>query len=287
MKCWQLSFATTAAIAVAQTYGKSEGSAIAATMTINTLQWNPHWECFEKDAECKSEVMKSLSSRLVNGTDFANVVELETTDFISPSGWENVSSTCGRDMTTLFFDSTRWQKSESLKSGDKGCMVTNDRAYVVQTFEHRTENLKIIVIGAHFPHREIGSALVGSLQAVAYATGVNSTLLVADTNINRPNAWPLCPESLCRSSVDIFKAIGVAQTQHIISTDLVKSCCLNPPYGFSFEFDRIITNFGTSMTTELQDDPAPSWAVGAFHKALIGRLVVPLRMHNATSAMLV
>lgn len=219
--------------------------------------------------------MQLLSERLANGTDFANVVELETHDFAAPTGWANISYTCGRDMTTLFFDSTRWKMSEGAALGAKGCMVKDDRAYVVQVFEHLTESLKVVVIGAHFPHRTLGTTLSASLRGVVNASGVESTLLIADTNINRPGAFPVCPRSLCSSSVEIFQGLDIVRADQAVSTVLEKTCCLNPPYGFAFEFDRIIANFGTSMTTELHDDPTPSWAVGAFHKSITGRLVVP------------
>jgi len=246
-------------------------------MVINAMQWNPHWECFEQSDECKSQVNELLSIRLMNGTDFANVVELEDDDFTMPAGWRNISSTCGRDSTHLFFDSTRWKLSAAKPSGQKGCMVQMDRPYVVQAFEHHRNGIEIVVIGAHFPHRTLGSALSESIKSVVSSTGIRATLLIADTNINQPGAFPSCPASFCKTSADIMKAIGVAQENDtVVSTDLLKTCCENPPWRYAFAFDRVIANFGTGMSTQLHDDPAPSWAVGAFHKAVTGQLVVPL-----------
>eukprot|EP00746_Dinoflagellata_sp_MGD_P067458 gnl/MRDRNA2_/MRDRNA2_27847_c0_seq1.p1 gnl/MRDRNA2_/MRDRNA2_27847_c0~~gnl/MRDRNA2_/MRDRNA2_27847_c0_seq1.p1 ORF type:complete len:287 (-),score=37.00 gnl/MRDRNA2_/MRDRNA2_27847_c0_seq1:100-960(-) len=243
-------------------------------MTITALQWNPHWQCFEKSDDCKSHALKALSARLENGTDFANIVELEAENISLPTGWANISSACGRDLTTLFFDSTRWKVADGPKSGEKGCMVDNDRSYVVQMFEHRVENLKVVVIGAHFPHQKIGTTLPESIQTVVKATGVDSTLLIADTNINQPGRWPHCPSKLCKSNAEVLKAIGVTNADVPVATELKNTCCLNPPYGFSFAFDRIIANFGVNMTTLLHDDPTPTWAVGAFHKGITGRLMV-------------
>jgi len=248
----------------------------AGTLTITALQWNPHWECFEQSAECKSRVVEALPGRLANGTDFANVVELEADGVALPEGWENITSACRRDVTVLFFNAARWRRASIAGAGERGCMVPDDRPYVVQLFEHRTEDLKLVVVGAHFPHRQLGSALGEAIQRVVNSTGVDATLLIADTNINRPSAWPLCPASLCASSADLMKALGVARAAEVLATDLLKTCCLNPPYGFAFEFDRVIANFGTAMTTELHDDPAPGWAVGAFHKGVTARLTVPI-----------
>lgn len=287
MKQWLWGCAALATRAFTQTADSQASSITAATMTITALQWNPHWECFRESAECKSQVMELLSSRLRSGTDFANVVELETEDFVAPSGWKNISSFCGRDVTYLFFDAVRWNVLELENSGERGCMVENNRPYVVQAFKHQSEDLAIIVIGAHFPHARIGTTLPKSIQAVSSTTGIDSIMLIADTNINRPHPswWPgTCPPAYCRTSAEIFEALGL-QANATISTDLVTSCCANPPYYFLFEFDRVIANFGTGITTQLHDDPTPSWVVGAFHKAVTGRLTVPLRRNLTKRAL--
>lgn len=267
-------FALSAALAVTPTRGDAARYQTQGSILISALQWNPHWECFEQSSDCKANVLDLLAERLSNGTDFANVVELETSAMALPSGFDSISSACGRDLTTLFFNASRWKAMASPASRQKGCMVAEDRPYVVQAFEHLSDNLRVLVVGAHFPHRDLGTALSDSIRAVGNATGIDSVLLIADTNVNRPHAWPLCPASLCRSNVDLLRALKVPRADGTLGTDLLKTCCRNPPYGFAFEFDRIIANFGSAMSTELYDDPAPNWTVGAFHKGIIGRLLV-------------
>lgn len=237
------------------------------------MQWNIHWQCF-KSLDCKVHAEKALATRLSAGLDFANIVMLEDHNDTFPSGWEAISQTCGLDITTLLFNASRWQKVAVPGAGARGCMITSDRSYVVQAFDHSSENLRIVVVGAHFPHGQLGSALTPSIKHVAAASGSSKTLLIADTNILKPEAT--CPAgNLCESSTQIFEALAVPGASAAVSTDLLKTCCLNDP-GFSFTFDRIIANFGTSMATQLHDDPAPSWAIGAFHKAISGRLHVSL-----------
>jgi len=255
------------------------GETDTATVTITAMQWNPHWECFEESVACRSGALQALSRRLSNDTDFANVVELETANFSLPADWQNLSHSCSRDVTTLFFNSARWRLPEVETAGETGCMVTEDRPYVVQMFEHLKENLRVIVVGAHFPHGTIGTTMGESIRAVANATGVDAVVLIADTNINSPHhMWCLgdIQHNHCKSSTDIFKTIGVPHADKSITTALLKTCCRNPPFGYAFEFDRVIANFGTSMATQLHDDPAPTWAAGKFHKGISGRFMVPL-----------
>jgi len=158
-------------------------------------------------------------------------------------------------------------------------MVAEDRAYVVQSFQHRTENMRLIVVGAHFPHGTLGNKLGDSIRSVVNATGEDQILMIADTNINSPDhIWCLgdIHHHYCKSSKDISKALELPHSDKTVSTELLKTCCRNPPFGYAFEFDRVIANFGTAMTTELHDDPSPTWATGAFHKGISGRLLVPL-----------
>ena len=58
-------------------------------------------------------------------------------------------------------------------------------------------------------------------------------------------------------------------TDQLQSTALLESCCLP---SFVFTFDRVIASTGAGMDTKMLFDPAPAWAVGEFHKAIVGRL---------------
>ena len=45
--------------------------------------------------------------------------------------------------------------------------------------------------------------------------------------------------------------------------------------GFTFAFDRISANFGSSMETSILYETPPPWAMGAFHKGVLATLHEP------------
>eukprot|EP00927_Polykrikos_kofoidii_P057949 TRINITY_DN521_c0_g1_i3.p1 TRINITY_DN521_c0_g1~~TRINITY_DN521_c0_g1_i3.p1 ORF type:complete len:307 (-),score=35.10 TRINITY_DN521_c0_g1_i3:82-1002(-) len=270
--------------------------------TIESLQWNPHWECFEKSTACAEAVTGQLSTRLTNTTDFANLVEVPPVaiDAAKLDGWTRITNQCGIDTTSLLFNSRRWRKVDVLGSAETGCMEKNDRPFTVQVFEslgHEATaaagGFKVLVVAAHFPHGPVGDALPAAVRHVTATTGVTATLLIADTNMNAPSPkwWPWKSGT---SNADIMKAIGASDgegTGSVKSTDLLDTCCLNFP-GFWFKFDRIIANFGTSMSTELYDKHTPHYATGEFHKAIRGTLTlsssnIVMRASPASESLLV
>jgi len=239
---------------------------------LAVLQWNPHWECFVKSSNCTHQAESTLEGLLLNtelDLDFANIVELEDQSYIAPSGWAMLNSTAKRDVTTLFYNSERWTPIAASGAHQAGCMVAQDRPYVVQAFAHNRRGFSVIVVGAHFPHvlsiyggmKVLGAAI----KSVINATGVTAIVLAADTNMDRHLPYG--------SSGGLMKLLGVPAVEHIVSTDLLKTCCLND--GFHFTFDRVIANFGMDMNTSMLFDPTPAWAFGEFHRAVIGTWAVP------------
>lgn len=142
----------------------------------------------------------------------------------------------------------------------------------MQVFEHKIENLTLIVIGAHFPHGQFG-ILPSRIKKLTDSSGVDKVLLIADTNVQAPGDYG--GPDFALSSKSLFRKLGVPHWRWTQSTALLDSCCLND--GFTHQFDRVIANFGKQMMTEMIFDPHPAWAVGEFHKAVIGflQLLVP------------
>jgi hypothetical protein len=248
------------------------------------LQWNPHWECFEKSPACAEAVTGQLSTRLTNTTDFANLVEVTPAaiDAAKLDGWSRITNQCGIDTTSLLFNSRRWRKVDVLGSAETGCMEKNDRPFTIQVFESLGQEataaaggFKVLVVAAHFPHWHIGDVLPAAVRHVTTTTGVTATLLIADTNMDAPSPW-WWPRKSGMSGADIMTAIGAIDghgTGSVKSTDLLDTCCLNFP-GFWFKADRVIANFGASMSTELYDKHTPHYATGEFHKAIRGTLTL-------------
>mmetsp|Transcript_79303 Transcript_79303/g.246171 ORF Transcript_79303/g.246171 Transcript_79303/m.246171 type:complete len:123 (-) Transcript_79303:97-465(-) len=92
-----------------------------------------------------------------------------------------------------------------------------------------------------------------------WASGVRRVLLAAD--LNREASWP---------SAKVMRRLAVPGADESHSSELLRTCCLND--GFSHAYDRVIANFGASVQSQLLNDPAPSWAIGEFHKGIAARL---------------
>lgn len=243
-------------------------------MALNLLQWNPHWECTDRDTgNCKDHAVAALRDVLVQeSVDFANVVELFGAPDVLPSGWKSVEQECGIDRVDVVYNSARWQVSTTEGSFVGGCMDLHDRSFIVQQFniksgmEAGSTISQVIVVGAHYPHgRGRGrAALRSALDSVVKATTVSSVILLADTN----EFWSVSSESIM-AELDASGGPVVASMRY-------DTCCFNNGFARGFAFDRIIANFGHSMATSLLFDPLPPWArTGEFHKAVLAKLVEP------------
>ncbi|CAE8677556.1 unnamed protein product [Polarella glacialis] len=253
---------------------------------LNLFMWNPHWQCFVwNQNDCKGEVEKALETFFpAFDIDFAALVELADSNYTTPDGWSSNQSHCGHDLVNLVFNTNKWRMATSPGSYIAGCMVPNDRPFIVQLFESTSGGEPVIVAGAHFPHPDSSTlhsedsleykatANTGPLRdAIAYIkdwSGVNKVIVIADTN-----AWTWVPTSTIMEMLQIPSGTWV-------STSLERSCCFDAGFPPEYAFDRIMANFGGSMhTTMLYEDGLPAWANqtkgqsrGAFHKPIVGRL---------------
>jgi len=279
-------------------------SALAINDSLNLLQWNPHWQCFDKpeNGDCKSNVPQILEKRLASlDVDFANVVELNVS-WTPPSPWKSIIAECSPsnldcfDQVTLLYNSDRWVPSGDPLGAATGCIQDvphPNRPYIVQHFIRREDRVQVIVVGAHYSHCNSIGSLENALGRVMDTTGVRQTVLMADTNRYAPGfnnesskmcaqtkGWapkcgaPCAGAAICNTSSELLsQLLGKRFDGNVVSSELKSSCC-NSWVGFQFPFDRIIANFGLSMNTTMLDDPAPVWAASEFHKAILGRLRV-------------
>eukprot|EP00927_Polykrikos_kofoidii_P068749 TRINITY_DN64069_c0_g1_i1.p1 TRINITY_DN64069_c0_g1~~TRINITY_DN64069_c0_g1_i1.p1 ORF type:complete len:332 (+),score=18.43 TRINITY_DN64069_c0_g1_i1:44-1039(+) len=290
---------TTSTTTTAKTTKNTSTTAAATTITttlcqtprplttpdLNLMQWNPHYQCFQ-DAHCKQIVLgTAVNSLKEDNIDFANFIEFPAS-WPLPPPWNQVSRQCGKDRTTLVFDSTKWSLSDTPASMATGCILDGDRPFIVQQFNGRA-NDKIIVIGAHYGHCSGVGDLGAAVRAVMQATHVHHVVLIADTN---RHAWNVSeasdracagdrngtcsPGAICQSNEEILAELNSVCTSRVVGTQPMKTCCSNPKIpdsqAFLFPFDRIIANFGASMSTKVVDlSPLKS---ESFHRGVIGRL---------------
>lgn len=235
-------------------------------MTLNVLQWNPHWECFidSNSGTCWHHALGALSSILSDlSIDFANVVEInERHDFYDPPWpFRIMTSRCGypaKDSTSLIYNSRDWTR---LSSPTNGCMDKDDRPFMIQAFKHAASGHKVIVVGAHFPHHASNGELRNSVTVVMQqhpdALGV---IFAADVNRESHTST----ESIMRGDV----LPGWANS-HLVSSQHFPSCCHND--GFVHHYDRIGASFGEVTSTQMLFNPHPWWTNipgSSFHKAV-------------------
>jgi len=234
----------------------------AAAFELRLLQWNPHWEC-STQSWCQGDVREALHHVLpANNIDFANVVELAG-GYNAPYPFVQMVHTCGRDRVSLLYNSQRWQVSRAGGSIEVGCMEMNDRPFQMQVFEELgNHGRRVLVIGAHFTHYSWYSSVRRAIARVTTATGVEHTILIADTNVDAST-----------STRTLMSRIGVPWASRSVDSDLHRTCCLND--GFTYTFDRISANFGSSLETSILYETPPAWAMGAFHKGVLATLHEP------------
>ena len=253
----------------------------SAALFISLAHWNPHWQCFVKHPTCSAGATAALSTLLAQPLDFVNVVEFELDTYKPPTGWKAIAleQTCGHDWDTLFFDERKWKPISILS----GC-VTPSRSFASGTFQRKADNLTVAVVGAHFPQTLNRSThaytdAVGTLQKVFTQLGgtTGNAVLLADTNTEGPTAAAGQPShhGVNRTNAQLMVDLGLwkAASAEPPAAPLYKGCCYND--NFSWQGDRIVSNFGTAVASEVLFDPAPEWAAfntSEFHKGV--RLVL-------------
>lgn len=242
--------------------------------TVVALQWSPHYECFSNPS-CTTSAESALNGVLVGrNVSFASVIELEDGAYVPPNGYEKMEDVvCGRDTIALVHHK-KWKTWDVNPSrGEVGCMVDSDRPFGVYPLYNQETNAIVVVAIAHFPHGPGTSAY--SSAAAKLGSHINS--VVEDVQENQRGPYPavvLLADTNAAAgdltSVQVAGALELADASGLKSTELLKSCCLNS--GFPFEYGRIIATHAVSIDTEMLFDPAPQWAIGEFHKAILGTL---------------
>jgi len=140
-------------------------------------------------------------------------------------------------------------------------MEEGGRSFVVRSFDSRRLGLRLVAVGAHFPHTYEWDRLASAIAAEMASAGTSNVLFMADTNTNRGHG-------------DVLSTLGV--NGDALGTDRHRTCCNTAGgWGYVFYFDRVVANFGTAMSTNLVFSPVPDWANqpdNEFHKGIIGDL---------------
>ena len=244
-----------------------ESSIIKENMTTyNLLQWNPHFEVAQSCPVPLKESAAILAGP--TGLDFASIIEDESNQGSLFSYMMSLSSTCGMDATSLYYDKTKFTKTGVTTL----CLDPKpDRAGVVASFVPNGQpDQHICVVSAHFPHpgSNASAPLVQIKNALA-SMSCTQTILMADTNI--------------QSELDaqqMSAALGLSATASVLTYK--NSCCQDPP-GYVFDFDRMIASQGMFTNSNMGDriydkfSQNPCWAIvknNKFHKPLRATLTV-------------
>lgn len=230
--------------------------------SISLLQWNIHYECFVKNTTDCPKLLVEYLDKMLPTVDFANLSMFEKTGYTPPSGYITIDQfsdkpkppfECGYDITTLIYNSNRW---EAVGEPIYGCLITNDRAYIIQQFKEKSAGSEpVYVIGSHWSHPAQGQSYPSdSTAALAKALSdnkIHSTdriILLADTNDSFPDKPT--PDSV------LMNAILGGKAKNVQGTGPRRTRCCSDPGNFPFKIDRIISNFGTGgnvQTPKLTD----------------------------------
>lgn len=250
---------------------------------LTLLQWNPHYQCGQSPA-CSGAMTGLATERLQSEqVDFANFIEFPPS-WTPPAPWKTIQKYCGKDLVSLVYNSGKWTAVDNMKRD--GCIIGSDRPYIVQQFDG-PDGSQVVVIGAHYDH-VIGIGDLGSdTRAVQEASKVTRLVLIADTNryvrgvtTGSDHFCDISKEPgssvVCQTNAEILDQILGVCSVNVISAKYLASCCSDTVHHtddpFINPYDRIASNFGSSMETKLYDDPTPTWVANSFHKAILGRL---------------
>lgn len=256
------------------------GTAEMATLLLGLLHWNPHWECFVTNPDCTAAATAALDQLLSTpGTDFANIVEFEVSNYSPPAPWKAIGAyqSCGHDWATLFYNTNLWD----VVTTDVGC-VYDSRSYAAASFKSKAEpDFSVVIVGAHYPQTlnasthayvDANDKLKSVFAKLAVAGG--HAIFLADTNTESPEAAALKPDhhGVNRTQLQLATDLGIwSGTTEPPAAPLYYGCCYSD--GFDWQGDRVIANFGTVVESHILFDPAPSWAnmsatPSEFHKGM-------------------
>ncbi len=238
---------------------------------VSLFHWNPHWACFRNKC-CYEVAEKYINDNLLSRkVDFANIIELEDEHYQPPSGYKVILGHCGAgsiqrgDVTTMIYNSNLWR---TIGSAHQFCINTSgteggsgSRPTVIQQFQHISSGLSLYVVGAHFTH--VRNTYVSGLKRIFNNLGITASsniAFMADTNQNG-------------SSEQLITDILGARPHTIQATAESGTCCYD---GFHLRYDRIITTFGSHMSTyappfnEVIPNHNPACDVSEMHLPIFG-----------------
>jgi len=270
---------------------------------INSLQYNPHGECYAHTPnKCQERVDDFLNNLLLKKSvhyhhelDFVNVIYTNG-KYYPPAGWGRIHTACpeapkvnrfgAHDDTMLLYNKAKWTP---IGSADQGCLTPSHdaRPFVAQAFRNNHNGWHIVVLGVHFPHpgqyvnKWYGEErLRDAVASVLKRGGTDKVVLMADTNADEKT-----------STKKVLQGLNVPYWwKDTVSTRFENTCCLRASSGtYTLKgYDRIAANFGYQeswighnavMSTEVALTEGDVWNFGSrnMHLPVIGSLKVPQR----------
>jgi len=236
-------------------------------MTVNALQWNPHWTCFSKNYEaaagtgtatssCGDEAMRNLKFQLKSlQVDFASVARIDKGNYsaspvpgwaIPPIGNKRICGIHGKyDSTVLIYKHSDWNAVGKISgTTSTGCIGTNAKGvshpFTIQAFTHVQSSQKILVVGAHYPHTKraaVDDTLKTAIDGYKKALGSDvPVLFMADTEKEwHDTTTQKLLEKLTGSSGVSTDQAGTTPDPH--GGRPLKTCCNDDNY--IHEYDRV------------------------------------------------
>lgn len=215
---------------------------------VSLMHWNPHWQCTTKTC-CSNVAVPYINNNIMTrNVDFTNIIELDTLNYTPPQGYVTIEGKCGTssvsDKTTLIYNATRWQPIGNHRTfciNDTGTIGSSGRPTVIQRFRSLSNpSFNTYVIGSHYTHFR-DNYIRGLNQALTSMgiTASDTIIFMGDTNQSGSSEQLMI--DMLQGTPPIIKASRVHGT-----------CCYNGPNSsFNLPYDRIITTFGSSISTDL------------------------------------
>jgi hypothetical protein len=268
---------------------------------LGLLMFNPHGECFMRNAHTCTEAFTEFTNGLLLHNDSKyGPIDFGTLAYTNgkykvPEGWGQYHYVCKGhfiDDVMMVYKKSAWKPVEGAQRSY--CMEKKgrdlSRPYIVQAFtqilptslasRHATsstdEPLTVVVVSGHFPHRAgMKTALQGltkAVDAVKEASGADKVITIVDSNLGNSNGGrnPNRRRMAVPGPQIMEWCCGAPKGSKVMSSEIAFTCC-----GRAMNidgYDRIMASFGSNMETILPFKKAPSWSRNNFHLPMLAYL---------------
>ena len=208
-------------------------------LRVSLIQWNPHWGCFASgNSCCGNVVINYVTTQLVaRNVDFANLIEFDVPNYVPPPNYQIILAPCSNDLVSLIYH-TRWRPIGAphvFCINDAGNINQGGRPTIIQRFSNSSGYI-VTVIGSHFTHfRDNYIRGLHTAFAQVNVTVNDHIIFMGDTNQNGTSQQLM---------IDMLQATPSI----ILGSRSEGTCCYS---SFRLHYDRIITTFGSTISTEI------------------------------------